>query len=174
MVEDKHNTEKSSRFWKFSDYVDLEKVPKGDANKYYSEIYKTWQVLDSRENNINGLKLADGKSAEQLDIIACRPNGKPTVVARIRNESPQKQSQPLSENDEANATLIARAPIMFQLLRMYLHCVKHRESVCENDALAVVTERVLEDIIHGKPYFILNNIFPELNEDEEREEEIGL
>ena len=33
---------------------------------------------------------------------------------------------------------------------------------------------MLEDIIHGKPYFILNNIFPELNEDEEREEEIGL
>lgn len=162
------------KFWKFSDYTETDSIPEDDLPAYFSALYTTWQPLDCRENNVNGYVREDGKYAEEIDIIAERPDGNPCVIARIRNESPQKKDQPLSEKDAANATLIARAPIMFQLLRMYLHCVKHRESVCENDALAVVTERVLEDIIHGKPYFILNNIFPELNEDEEREEEIGL
>lgn len=147
------------KFWKFSDYTETDSIPEDDLPAYFSALYTTWQPLDCRENNVNDYVREDGKYAEEIDIIAERPDGNPCVIARIRNESPQKKDQPLSEKDAANATLIARAPVLFHLLRMYYRLSQENEKVEKDGILAQITREVLEDILDGKPLLFTEQVF---------------
>ena len=147
------------KFWKFSDYTETDSIPEDDLPAYFSALYTTWQPLDCRENNVNDYVREDGKYAEEIDIIAERPDGNPRVIARIRNEAPQKKDQPLSEKDAANATLIARAPVLFHLLRMYYRLSQENEKVEKDGILAQITREVLEDILDGKPLLFTEQVF---------------
>ena len=111
------------------------------------------------ESNLVVVVREDGKYAEEIDIIAERPDGNPSVIARIRNESPQKKDQPLSEKDAANATLIARAPVLFHLLRMYYRLSQENEKVEKDAILSQITGEVLQDILDGKPLLFTEQVF---------------
>lgn len=148
---------------KFTHYNSL--LPNADVeqDKYFTDLLNTWQPLDIRQAN----KELDGVEPEEtIDIIANKSDGSHVVVCRIKNDV---NGNNLTDEDEANAVLIARAPSMLIILKVMYGLIMRGAKIEKNSPLMQYVGWLTQEVTEGKAHYQLKCEFEKREEPKEPE-----
>ena len=146
---------------KFTKFNSL--IPKDytDSIEFLNSVINTWQPLDMREADRD----LDGVDPEEtIQIIANSAAGNFVVIGRLSNNMTKNSS--LTEEDEANAALISRAPALYVMLRAFVGLIKNGNEIQKDSVLVKAAAAILGEIQEGKVHYKagLENNMQENNE----------
>ena len=133
---------------KFTKFNSL--VPKDytDSLGFLNSVINTWQPLDMREADRD----LDGVDPEEIiQIIANSATGNFVVVGQLRNNMTKNSS--LTEEDEANAALISRAPALYVMLRAFVGLIQNGNDIQKDSILVKAAAAILGEIQEGKVHY---------------------
>ena len=146
------------KFTKFNGLVPKDYM---DSIEFLNSVINTWQPLDMREADRD----LDGVDPEEtIQIIANSAAGNFVVIGRLSNNMTKNSS--LTEEDEANAALISRAPALYVMLRAFVGLIQNGNEIQKDSVLVKAAAAILGEIQEGKVHYKagLENNMQENNE----------
>lgn len=131
---------------KFTKFDSLSPKDYPEHMEFFNAIINMWQPLDMRLAD----KELDGVDPEEvIKIIADdKSAGRCVVVSAITNN--MTEGHRLTEEDEANAALIARAPALYIMLGAFVGLIRNGYEIKPDSLLIKTAAAILNEIREGK------------------------
>lgn len=152
---------------KFTKFDSLSPKDYPEHMEFLNAVINMWQPLDMRLAD----KELDGADPEEVIRIIANDNSTGRFVAVSSISNNMTEGHRLTEEDEANAVLITRAPALYLLLSAFVALIRKELEIKPDSLLVKTAAAILNEIQKGKVEYKVELVYKE-DQPEEPEEEV--
>ena len=131
---------------KFTKFDSLSPKDYPENMEFLNAVINMWQPLDMRHAD----KELDGADPEEVIRIIANDNSTGRFVAVSSISNNMTEGHRLTEEDEANAVLITRAPALYVMLGAFVGLIRNGHEIKPDSLLAKTAAAILNEIQEGK------------------------
>lgn len=131
---------------KFTKFDSLSPKDYPEHMEFLNAIINMWQPLDMRLAD----KELDGADPEEVIRIIANDNSTGRFVAVSSISNNMTEGHRLTEEDEANAALISRAPALYMMLGAFVGLIRNGHEIDRDSLLVKAASAILREVRDGK------------------------